>query len=500
MELKAVQQEISFSRQAFFKSFTETVQGDIIVPDVKGDIAKILKTHAVAQIDSKEINGGRVTVSGTVFATVLYVPEGGGIDSLSTQMSFNSVTKAPDDNIRLIAECSVSDTDHSLYNSRKMNIRANVSVTAEGIRESTAQILTGVTADWDIETKCDKVTLRQDTSSASDVIVFRESLELPPNLPAVSSVLKCSASMSDKDFRLLTNKAVVRGNVDVSVLYKDEGGVLCKADFSSPVTEIIDLTGADEDMEENIKISFSNFTATPTASGEGEGRALFAEGKIFVEASCSKSQEYTVITDIFSTGAPLEASGITLPVAETASAVFPIGVSHIIPSEKGGARKISDITLSAKITKCESAGGELFIQGNADARILIISDENSYICTNTSVPFSYNGQWTGTAPVCSTEVKGVSASLSPSGDIDLKFTVSASVKDNNIPQISCIQSVEEKINIQKNDRPSLVVYFAREGDTLWSVAKHYAVKCDNIVKANKLSGEIVPGQRIVIPR
>ena len=42
------------------------VEGDIIVPDVKPDILKILQVDAVSAVTSKNLSDGRVQVSGKV--------------------------------------------------------------------------------------------------------------------------------------------------------------------------------------------------------------------------------------------------------------------------------------------------------------------------------------------------------------------------------------------------------------------------------------------------
>ena len=51
------------------------VDEDIIVPDVKPDILKILQLDAVSCITNKEITNGRVNVTGRVDLKILYIPD-----------------------------------------------------------------------------------------------------------------------------------------------------------------------------------------------------------------------------------------------------------------------------------------------------------------------------------------------------------------------------------------------------------------------------------------
>jgi len=54
---------------------------------------------------------------------------------------------------------------------------------------------------------------------------------------------------------------------------------------------------------------------------------------------------------------------------------------------------------------------------------------------------------------------------------------------------------------QNKKYPSMVIYFAKDGDTVWSVAKKYRTKAEKIKIANKIEGEKIPcGRRILIPK
>ena len=54
--------------------------------------------------------------------------------------------------------------------------------------------------------------------------------------------------------------------------------------------------------------------------------------------------------------------------------------------------------------------------------------------------------------------------------------------------------------IKEKDR-AMVIYFVKEKDTLWSVGKHYHVRCKDICECNQLGDgeELKIGQKIVIP-
>ena len=64
--MNLVKDSILINEVAGQNSCEVNVEGDIIVPDVKPDILKILQLDAVSCITNKEITNGRVNVTGRV--------------------------------------------------------------------------------------------------------------------------------------------------------------------------------------------------------------------------------------------------------------------------------------------------------------------------------------------------------------------------------------------------------------------------------------------------
>lgn len=75
------------------EDFSQTlVEGDIIVPDVKPDIARILQVDGIATITDKQVQQDRVVVNGVVNFKILYVPDDASetIKSICTNSNFSN--------------------------------------------------------------------------------------------------------------------------------------------------------------------------------------------------------------------------------------------------------------------------------------------------------------------------------------------------------------------------------------------------------------------------
>jgi len=82
--------------------------------------------------------------------------------------------------------------------------------------------------------------------------------------------------------------------------------------------------------------------------------------------------------------------------------------------------------------------------------------------------------------------------------VDLTFTAISS-KDSRLSIIDEIQEAEESRSLCKY---SMVIYFAKPGDTLWSIAKRFGSTVDAISRVNGIENKDIlqVGRQLFIPR
>ena len=84
----------------------------------------------------------------------------------------------------------------------------------------------------------------------------------------------------------------------------------------------------------------------------------------------------------------------------------------------------------------------------------------------------------------------------------MRCIINVSAKAMQTVSTNFVESITPaEVDEEEGPKPSLVIYFAQKGDTLWDIAKSYSVTQENISRANKIvDGYIKAGQKIVIPR
>lgn len=76
MDLNLKQEEIRYIKAVYRNTLVKEETAEVVVPDSLPDIMRIIDADAVALLRSKEADGGRVTITGIVNVSVIYIPDG----------------------------------------------------------------------------------------------------------------------------------------------------------------------------------------------------------------------------------------------------------------------------------------------------------------------------------------------------------------------------------------------------------------------------------------
>ena len=212
---------------------------ETIVPDYCPDIARIVEGSGCLFVRSREIADGRVSVSGSLRVTLLYIADGsGGLKSFSYTLP---VEETLDGRLREgCTEASVSGCVSALevraLNPRKIMTRAAVELTVTPYCAALLTACGDVTqrAENGIETLCETQEVSIIKALRSKDFVFSDDLVLSSSKEPAAELLRESASVRTTECRLIGGKIILKGVVCVEVLYLSESGTICSAAAELP--------------------------------------------------------------------------------------------------------------------------------------------------------------------------------------------------------------------------------------------------------------------------
>ena len=86
-------------------------------------------------------------------------------------------------------------------------------------------------------------------------------------------------------------------------------------------------------------------------------------------------------------------------------------------------------------------------------------------------------------------------------NVDSEIEILVKQNNMNLKKISIIEDVEIKEN-QEDNEYKMFMYFVKQGDTIWNIAKKFKVSINDILKLNELENpdKINIGDRLYIMR
>ncbi|MBE5039002.1 DUF3794 and LysM peptidoglycan-binding domain-containing protein [Ructibacterium gallinarum] len=517
MAIQLLKQDIKTSEVVGEKYSQTMVESDVIVPDIKPDIKKVLEVSGNICITEKLMQQDKVLLRGIVRITVLYIPEGEGsgrLKSLSAAQEFEHTVDCrgamPD--MQLLAEAEAVSFDHTLINSRKLNLRCVAGLGVKVVRPVVLSLTTGAENGDNIAMRREKLRVVSSTEGKECRIIIREQVALPAGKPPVNEMLKVTAVPSSTELCMMENKAVAKGQVRVCALYtgEDENESIQFAEHILPFTEILDIEGAAEGMEGEVEYSVQDMYYEVRDDADGEARELGIEIVLGAQVRGSEIVEAEAVTDAYSLSGGLDLMEKRYDLEQlldNSTAEISHKDQARVPSMLPKIKQVYDVNAQARIDRITAENGQVTAYGTVHTSVLYLPedemvpisgfDHNSEFSQSFAVP----GAGSDTACDARALMEHVSYTLSGDDSLELRFVIGLTVKSLKTGGTVLVEDMKECEEKEEKPCPCIVLYFVQKGDTLWNIAKRYHTTVEELRRLNHIEGDlIVPGQQLKICR
>lgn len=511
MDLPITRDTVRVSAPVLDTAADHPVDCDIILPDYCPDVSRVLKTEGCAEIDAKQVDGTRLTVSGTFYVRVLYITENSrNVRCLTHETAFTHTFDLNEEGVEIRARvCArVAYVNCRLIGPRRVQVRGSIAIHAKVVAEREQELISGV-QDERLEARIQAVQCSTHVGSAEKPFDVHEELEISYGKPAVASIIKTDAVAVMQDYKLISNKVIAKGEVRLKTLYsgeteEGEGGVEVM-EHAIPISQIIDLPGVDEDCGCTLRLIPGMVKSTVQPDGEGENRRLDVQLTVTAEASAYRSREVTALTDVFS------------PQYEVAVQTKPVSLLHMVDAihatemvqqsvdlENVELKAVTDCTVQSFLTESRFEGGLLLLTGEFQVSIFAIDAQGGPVCMDKNVPFTIKKDVRNAAAAMRTDpdVRVVSSSYTLTGvnRLDLRVecmvdaTVYAVMQENAVTELDMDDTQPKEMPPQK----TLTLYFADKNESIWDIAKRYNTSPDGIKRENHLEDDALDARSMLL--
>ena len=236
------------------------LDGEIIVPDIKPDMAMVLQTEANVVIDSVDLSADRINFAGKLNIGVLYLARGSQklVHSISVAhtlddfINMEGVTKDCFSDIN----AGVGNIDFKIINDRKLGFRAVVDVDITCTYTDSHEVVSGILDIPENQMQKLNIKLSRNMLNKTDKFVVKDEITLPAGKPNIREILQTNAVILNKDVRVLGGKVAIAGEIVITTLYKGGDDSLIETGIGHPehgdllnlreaVNDFLNLPGAD---------------------------------------------------------------------------------------------------------------------------------------------------------------------------------------------------------------------------------------------------------------
>lgn len=218
------------------------------------DVGRILGTWGQSVVRSKQWSGNQITVSGGVMVWVLYAPEDGTECRTADlwipfQMRWDIPDCDRDGTIRVMP--LVRFADSRTLSSRKIMTRIGMAVRCEAFCPMDFEVTKPAEETEHIELLKRTYPVWVPKGAGEKVFVLDEELSLPEHKSAPAKVIRYLVFPEVTEKKIIGDKILFRGNLNLHLLYRDEGGTIQSWDTPLPFSQFEET---DFPMEETAKM------------------------------------------------------------------------------------------------------------------------------------------------------------------------------------------------------------------------------------------------------
>jgi len=511
-----------------------TLDDDYNVPDYRPDIVKVLKENGELHFDEVKAAAGAAWLKGRLVFRVLYRSdqENGKISCLKGEIPFQE--KLNMDGVQeydvIQASGEIEDLTIGVIHSRKISVRAVILLKTEEPQEKEDELCVGIEADDGCEKRYRNTNILQLLCMKRDQCRQKSEITLPSSKPNVQEILWKSLEIRNLDTKMGQDGVKLSGEVLISVLYQEEE----ETDRVQWYETVIPLdcgvecdAGTEADIIYKVKARPASMELEVKPDYDGEERVLVLELVMNLDIRVWKEQEISMLEDVYSLKKEIipVCTGVTL--------------HHISVKNDSQCRLTEQMELAEsqekilQICSCEGTvhleSTELTEQGVRAEGILVT--ELLYITTDDQMPIGsareiYPFEQLIEIPqqTARTErnkpeelealerknklqteldcrISQLSAVMLDQDHVEIKAVIGLDLLAFEQEQIDNITDMrEEALDMEQlQKRPGLVGYIAKDGDSLWSIAKENHTTVEDILRDNHRTDEdLRRGEKILI--
>lgn len=500
------------------------IEEDINVSDAKPDVVRIIYSNGDIKIDEIKTGMDKIWVKGQLCYNILYQAEGTTTEAISgMQGNIPFLEEIYIDKLegqdRVVCKSGIEDMRVHIINSRKLSIQSVISLEPrvdETVSDEICVELEGKT-DADMANKLEyrkkAVDYLETIVKKRDLLRIHEETKLPSGMPEIGAVLWKSMNISNISFRPMEEKLAVSGDINIFIIYQEYNTANNNwYETMIPFNGVIECQGSRDNMIADISYDIGHEEITIREDSDGESRVIGIESTIGLEIKLFEKENALIVSDVY--GVSCEVQSKTdekefMNLLSDTSIEEKLAKNISLDANEPKILQICHSNAKAQIDTVSFTEDTVKISGNVLLQVLYISsnEEKGFYPVKETIPFEVSKPILGLDKVqieqysimIQTNQPVITIKDSSQAEARITLNIRMFIYDMKKQEIlTDLKITPIKAEVLEK-LPGFVIYYVKQGDSLWQIGKRYYVSVDRIKEINNLtSEEIKAGDRLLI--
>ncbi len=507
MEVEEARQTVTVNKLISSKKEIVTIEGDMIVPDIKPDILNTIDTVGNVCIYKKEVLDGKVRFDGSIQLNIIYLADSDNdfTRGLTNTLDFTQIIDI--DNCRtgmnLKSNIHIQNIECKVLNGRKISSKVTLEIEMMIFSNEEISILKQINNIEGIQTLNTNMEINSLVGNGNCRGVAKDTIAINGE-ERLAEILKTEIKLVNDEMKVSYNKVLLKAEANVKIMYLTENGEIKIITSNIPVMGFIDMNNVSENNILSSNYEIKNIIIKPDSA---EGNSIYVEIEFEISCEATNSINIELIQDMY---CPIADVGFnqkeinTMMNKKISKEICNIREKISVPEISSN--KIYDVEISTNINKMNILNGRIIYEGELSLNFIFSSEANTRMDVKRyTLPFTFtvNDEQIKVNQTVNTRVNSISDEfvVTSDGAIDCKIDLEFQIESYSNANINLI----DQINLSENvgdQMPSMVIYLVKENDTLWNIAKKYKTTVEDIVSVNNLENpnNLSIGQKLFIPR
>lgn len=497
------QQATMATTKTIYENFVEEkCETDLLIPDYFPAAEKIIQCNVHPVILRKKIEEDRLVLEGNCRFNVIYQTEDEEIKAIAETVEFSEKFPLKEAGEQVWIQTAVRTANAScrLLNPRKIGGRATIAIALKA-KEQVEKQLIDSSESADIESLFEAKKVYTVLEHIEDTTKVQGEIEVHTD---ILEILKTEGSVSIKDIKVLPGKAMVKGILNLYILFVPEEDP-CKIEQTStaiPFTYVLSLEDANEDKQLSLDVGIQNIRADVEADDSDRNRLISITTTIVAEGELYCNKSANLLMDCYSNRYPVHMKMEPISYEELiAECEITESVRYRLSPESSEA-KVIQLTGIPTIRKIGIQEENLCVEGVLDVS-LFLQEEEQYRSVEKSFSFTLKKPIDGLRERMRCEVHPSLLSIecqTNAGEVEIKAELFCAVAIFAQETMEIVGEVTADLENPKEveGEKALVVYYGEKGERLWDIARKYSTSVASIKNTNDFELDILRDKTLLL--